>query len=61
MDELNLITFPVVLGGGKRLFEGGASASAFALADSRVTGRGVVVSVFRRAGRPAYGNAALDL
>jgi dihydrofolate reductase len=59
VDELNLITFPVVLGGGKRLFEGGAAPSAFVLGSSRTTAKGVVVSTYRRTGRPAYGDATL--
>jgi dihydrofolate reductase len=60
VDELNLITFPVVLGGGKRLFEGGAAPSAFELTGSRTTAKGVVVSTYRRGGRPAYGDASLE-
>jgi dihydrofolate reductase len=57
VDELNLITFPVVLGAGKRLFEGGAAPSAFELTGSRTTAKGVVVSTYRRAGKPIYGDA----
>jgi dihydrofolate reductase len=59
IDELNLVTFPVVLGGGKRLFEGGAAPSAFSLAGSRTTPKGVVVATYRRAGKPTYGDATL--
>ena len=38
VDELRLMVFPTVLGSGKRLFEGGADASALRLADSKPAG-----------------------
>jgi dihydrofolate reductase len=59
VDELDLITFPVVLGGGKRLFEGGAAPAAFELAGVRTTAKGVVAATYRRAGKPVYGDATL--
>ena len=34
VDELRLLVYPVVLGEGKRLFDGGALASSFRLAES---------------------------
>jgi dihydrofolate reductase len=50
VDELRLLTFPVVLGGGKRLFGAGARPAAFELTDSKVSTTGVVISALRRAG-----------
>jgi dihydrofolate reductase len=38
VDEYRLMVFPTVLGSGKRLFEGGADASALRLADSKPAG-----------------------
>ena len=55
VDELNLLTFPVVLGSGKRLFEGGAAPAAFELTSSQVSSTGVVLSRRRLVGRPSYG------
>ncbi|MGC4121919.1 MAG: dihydrofolate reductase family protein [Myxococcales bacterium] len=56
LDELNLLVFPVALGGrGKRLFGSGTVPTAFELIGSQVTGKGVVVSTYRRAGLPSYG------
>jgi len=44
VDELRLMVFPTVLGGGKRLFGDSASAKAFRLVDSRpVGGDGVII------------------
>lgn len=47
VDEYRLLVFPVVVGGGKRLFADGAAPSSFTLAHSEVTGNGVVYQVLR--------------
>jgi len=60
VDEYHLLTFPVVLGSGKRLFGSGAVPSALKLAATRTTSTGVVIGTYQRAGRPAYGSFALD-
>ncbi|GAA4979964.1 dihydrofolate reductase [Nonomuraea thailandensis] len=56
IDELRLWTYPVVLGSGRRLFEPGRTPVAMGLAESRTTGSGCVLSVYRPAGRPTYGD-----
>ncbi len=58
VDEINLLTFPVVLGSGKRLFEGGgggAAPAAFELVSSQVSSTGVVLTRYRLSGLPKYG------
>jgi dihydrofolate reductase len=55
VDVLRLIVFPVALGTGKRLFGEGTMPAVFALEAARTTSRGVVVSTYRRLGRPSYG------
>ncbi|MFB4320240.1 dihydrofolate reductase family protein [Actinomadura sp. 21ATH] len=60
IDELRLWTYPVVLGGGARLFEPGRVPTALRLVDSERTGSGCVISVYRPAGRPAYGDFTRD-
>ncbi len=60
VDELRLLTFPVVLGTGKRVFAGGAAPAALRLAESRTTSGGVTIGVYERVGRPAYGSYGLD-
>jgi dihydrofolate reductase len=60
VERLNLITFPVVLGSGKRLFEGSATPSAFELRSSETTQRGVVLTTYALAGKPSFGSFALD-
>ena len=60
VDEYRLLTFPVVLGTGKRLFGSGAVPRTLRLVSSRTTGKGVVVSVYRPAGSLQTGSFALD-
>jgi dihydrofolate reductase len=60
VDEYNLLTFPVMLGTGKRLFGAGTMPAALKLARSQVTSTGVIISTYLRAGRPTYGSFALD-
>ena len=45
IDEYRLLTFPVAVGGGKRLFADGGPANGFELLDSRVTSTGATYSV----------------
>jgi len=60
IDEYRLLTFPVVLGTGKRLFGAGAMPATLTLVRSNITSKGVVVSVYRRGGSLKTGTFALD-
>jgi dihydrofolate reductase len=60
VDELHVIQFPIVLGSGKRLFGAGTVPTAFELVATRTTGKGVLISTLRPAGRPGYGSAELE-
>jgi dihydrofolate reductase len=55
VDAYNVLTFPVVLGTGKRLFPEGVPPRALKLTESRTTPNGVVISSYERAGEPTYG------
>jgi dihydrofolate reductase len=55
LDELWLMVHPVVLGGGKRLFEGGVDRTALELVDSRTFATGVAYLAYRRAGEQGAG------
>ncbi|WP_433735777.1 dihydrofolate reductase family protein [Pseudomonas putida] len=55
VDELRLMTFPVLLGHGKRLFDDNAQASAFTLAHSITTPGGVLVARYVRSGEVRTG------
>jgi dihydrofolate reductase len=50
IDRLVLITFPVVLGQGKRLFDGSEEASALKLVDHFVSPTGMVLTSYEPAG-----------
>jgi len=54
VDEINLFTFPVVVGQGTRLFPDTGRDIALELVESRSTPRGVVIQVYRPTGRPEY-------
>lgn len=60
IDEYRLLTYPVVLGEGRRLFADGAVPMALTLTDSKVTGSGVAIHTYRPAGSPSYGDFSLD-
>ena len=60
IDEYRLLTFPVILGTGKRLFGAGAVPATLTLVRSHTTSKGAVVSVYRRAGSLKTGSFALD-
>ncbi|KQW83824.1 dihydrofolate reductase family protein [Brevundimonas sp. Root1279] len=55
IDRLTLLTFPIVLGRGKRFFDEAAQPRAFSLIDSTRTASGVVVSEYRLGGEVPTG------
>src|SRR5213594_2721287 len=61
VDEINLLTIPVIVGQGTRLFPDTGKDVALELVGSEaVTPRGVTIHVYRPTGRPQYGTAAVD-
>lgn len=60
VDEYRLFVYPVLLGSGKRLFASGTSPAGLRLTDTKVTGAGVAVHTYERAGDLTYGSFALD-
>ncbi|CAD6558456.1 dihydrofolate reductase family protein [Paraburkholderia sabiae] len=56
VDELRLLTYPVMLGRGKRLFGDDALASAFTLAHSVATPGGVLIARYLRNGAVRTGS-----
>ncbi|MFE1023694.1 dihydrofolate reductase family protein [Streptomyces sp. NPDC058818] len=59
VDTVHLLTFPVVLGAGRRLFADGALPTAFRHTGGRVTAAGVSIQSYDLAGRPEYGSYEL--
>jgi dihydrofolate reductase len=55
VDEITLLTYPVVVGQGTRLFPDSGPDLALELVESRATPSGVTMQVYRTAGRPQYG------
>ena len=60
IDEYRLLTFPVHLGGGKKLFRDGARPAALRLVSSTTTRAGVIIATYQPAGPAKYGSYALD-
>ncbi|NJP50168.1 dihydrofolate reductase [Streptomyces sp. SBST2-5] len=59
VDTLHLLTFPVVLGAGRRLFPEGSLPTAFRRTGGSITSTGVSIQSYDRAGRPEYGTYEL--
>jgi dihydrofolate reductase len=60
VDRFRVWIFPVVLGGGKRLFAEGAPPSALKLVDSQVSTTGVVMATYEPGGEIPLGSFALE-
>jgi dihydrofolate reductase len=57
VDEITLLTYPVIIGQGTRLFPDAGPDAALELFESRATPSGVVIQVYRPSGRPQYATA----
>ena len=55
VDELCLMTYPIILGQGKKLFSDGAAPRTFNLIESNVGKTGVIVARYERAGKVVTG------
>jgi dihydrofolate reductase len=54
VDEMTLIVFPVIVGGGTRLFPEAGRDFALDLVESRTFQPGITVQTYRPGGRPQY-------
>jgi dihydrofolate reductase len=59
VDEITLLTYPVVIGQGTRLFPHTGPDAALELVDSRSTPIGVTIQAYRPSGRPQYATATV--
>ena len=60
VDEITLLTYPVVVGQGTRLFPATGPDTALELVDSQSTPKGVSIHVYRPTGRSQYATATAD-
>ena len=60
VDELRLITYPIVIGEGKRLFDDGAVPGTWRLRSSTTTPSGAITAAYARAGDLRAGEFTLD-
>lgn len=59
VDQLDLVTYPVVVGKGTRLFPESGPDIALELVTSRTTSRGITIQTYRPRGRPGYATSTL--
>jgi dihydrofolate reductase len=60
VDELRLWIFPLVLGTGKRLFDGGTVPEGLELTSSQVSSSGVIMATYRTGAEIKSGSFALE-
>ncbi|MEN8582454.1 dihydrofolate reductase family protein [Burkholderia sp. RS01] len=60
VDQLDMITYPVVVGQGRRLFPETGPDVALDLVNSRTTARGITIQAYRPLGRPEYATSSAD-
>jgi dihydrofolate reductase len=60
IDEINLFTYPLILGQGTRLFPEIGSDKALTLLQSRAMPSGVIIQTYRVGGRPTYRAAEME-
>jgi dihydrofolate reductase len=60
VDEITLLTYPVIIGQGTRLFPDTGPDAALDLVESRSTPKGLTIQVYRPTGRPQYETATAD-
>lgn len=60
IDQLTILTFPVILGRGKRLFDENSRPHAWTLESSDTSTTGVIVGTYQRSGKVPTGSFADD-
>jgi dihydrofolate reductase len=61
VDEMTLLTFPVVVGQAGGCSPDTGPDTALELVESRATPTGVTIQTYRPTGRPQYGTATVDM
>lgn len=60
IDEFRIMTFPITIGKGKRLFGEGTQPFAFKLTESKTSSTGVIMATYKRAGEIKIGTTEFD-
>lgn len=60
VDEFRLLVFPLVLGNGKRLFDGGTVPAGLKLVTSQASSTGVTMATYRSGAEISYGSFAAE-
>ncbi|MFD2146815.1 dihydrofolate reductase family protein [Mucilaginibacter antarcticus] len=60
VDKLHTFTYPIILGGGKRLFEAGSQAYEWQLTDSLISATGIIMATYQPKGDVRTGQVSED-
>jgi dihydrofolate reductase len=60
IDQLDLVTYPIIVGQGTRLFSDSGPDMALELISSQRTSGGITIQTYRPVGRPQYQTSTLD-
>jgi dihydrofolate reductase len=60
IDQIDLVTYPVIVGQGTRLFPNSGPDLALELIGFRTTTGGITIQMYRPSGRPRYQKSTLD-
>ncbi len=60
VDRLELMTFPITLGTGKRLFRDGTIPAAFKMTEGQVTPNGMIIATYERDGEVRTGTPQVE-
>ena len=59
VDQLDLLTYPVIIGQGTRLFPDSGPDVALDLVTTQTTSRGITIQTYRPVGRPEYAKSSV--
>lgn len=61
IDRMTLLTFPIILGSGKRWFDGGSRPRAWTLTRTRQSASGVIANTYERTDLPPRTGAFAEI
>ena len=60
VDEMGLMTIPITLGTGKRLFDDGTIPASFKVTQAQVAPKGIIIATYKRDGDVKIGAPQIE-